>query len=162
MPRALLFASGDAAVALGVARSALNAFAELASDKSARATPGLLREQPMVQADIGLAEAKLRASRAFLKEAVRDVWTTVSGHGTLTLEQRATLRIAATHSIRQAVEIVDTVHNAAGATSIYDGHILQRAFQDIHVISQHLQARRIHYEIVGRHWLGLEIDTSRL
>ncbi|MGE3540377.1 MAG: acyl-CoA dehydrogenase family protein [Candidatus Tectimicrobiota bacterium] len=162
IPRTLLFASGDAAVALGVARAALTAFAELAGSKNARSTQGLLRAQPMVQADIGQAEARLRAARAFLKEAIREVWETVSARATLTLDQRASLRIAATHSIQQAVKIVDTVYHAAGATSIYEGQFLQRAFQDIHVISQHLQARRAHYELVGRHWLGLEIDEGRL
>ena len=160
--RGLVFASGDAAVALGVARSCLTTFYELAGTKMPRAMTGLLREQPMVQADIGHAEADLRAGRAFLTETVRDLWATVSAAGTLSLDQRATLRIATTHAIRLAIQVVDTVYNAAGATAVYEGHPLQRAFQDMHVISQHTQARRTHYEFVGRHWLGLPIDETRL
>ncbi len=39
---------------------------------------------------------------------------------------------------------------------------LQRAFQDIHVISQHAQSRRAHYELIGRYRLGLPIDHARL
>jgi alkylation response protein AidB-like acyl-CoA dehydrogenase len=77
------------------------------------------------------------------------------------MERRATLRLATTHAIRLAVEVVDTVYNAAGATAIYEGHLLQRSFQDIHVISQHVQSRRAHYELVGRHWLGLPTDDAR-
>jgi indole-3-acetate monooxygenase len=161
IPRTLLFASGDGSVALGVARAALTTFAELAGAKSPRAMRGLLRDQPVVQADIGLAEAHLRAGRAFLTEAVRDLWGTVSTGGTPSLDQRAALRIAATHAIHLAVQVVDTVYHAAGATSIYEGHPLQRAFQDIHVISQHLQARRAHYEMVGRYWLGLGNEEAR-
>jgi indole-3-acetate monooxygenase len=161
IPRTLLFASGDASVALGVARAALTTFAELAGAKSPRAMRGLLRDQPMVQADIGQAEAHLRAGRAFLAEAVRDLWTAVSTTATMSLDQRAALRIAATHAIHLAVQVVDTVYHAAGATSIYEDHPLQRAFQDIHVISQHLQARRTHYEMVGRYWLGLGIEDAR-
>ena len=149
-------------MALGVARTALTTFTELAGAKSPRAMRGLLRDQPMVQADIGHAEAHLRAGRAFLTEAVRDLWTTVSNTGTMILDQRAALRTAATHAIWLAVEVVDTLYNAAGATAIYEDHPLQRAFQDIHVISQHLQSRLAHYELVGRHWLGLPIDQSRL
>jgi alkylation response protein AidB-like acyl-CoA dehydrogenase len=162
IPRTLLFASGDASVALGVARAALTTFYELAGAKSPRAMRGLLRDQPMVQADIGHAEAHLRAGRAFLTEAVRDLWAAMTANGTISLDQRVALRIAATHAMWLAVQVVDTVYNAAGATSVYEGHPLQRAFQDIHVISQHLQARRAHYELVGRHWLGLEIDQTRL
>jgi indole-3-acetate monooxygenase len=162
IPRTLVFAAGDAAVALGVARAALTTFYELAGAKSPRRMRGLLRDQPMVQTDIGHAEAQLRAGRAFLTEAVRDLWAAVSATSTIGLDQRAALRIATTHAMWLAVQVVDTVYNAAGATSIYEGHPLQRAFQDIHVISQHLQARRAHYELVGRHWLGLEIDQTRL
>src|SRR5207249_1613740 len=159
--RTLLFASGDAAVALGVARAALTTFYELAGAKSPRRMGGLLRDQPMVQADIGHAEAHLRAGRAFLTEAVRDLWAAVSTTGTMSLDQRAALRTAATHAIWLALQVVDTLYNAAGATAIYEDHPLQRAFQDIHVISQHLQARRAHYELVGRCWLGLGHEDAR-
>src|SRR6267142_6231812 len=51
IPRTLVFASGDAAVSLGVARTCLTAFYELAGAKTPRFAPGLLREQPMVQVD---------------------------------------------------------------------------------------------------------------
>ncbi len=161
IPRTLLFASGDAAVSLGLARSSLETFFELAGAKTPRAAQGLLRDQAMVQADVGHAEARLRSARAFLVEAVRDIWAAASGPG-ITLDQRAALRLATTHAIRQAVQIVDTVYNAAGATAVYESHLIQRHFQDVHVISQHLQSRMSHYELVGKHWLGLPVDEQRL
>lgn len=162
IPRTLCFASGDAAVALGTARACLAAFVELAGTKTPRAMEALLRDQPMIQADVGHAEAALRASRAFLTEAVGEVWDAVTATGALTLDHRATLRLATTHAIRQAASIVDAVYHAAGATAAYDGHPIQRHFQDVHVMTQHLQARLAHYELAGRHWLGLPIDESRL
>jgi alkylation response protein AidB-like acyl-CoA dehydrogenase len=116
----------------------------------------------MVQADVGQAEAHLRAGWALLTQTVGDMWETVSSGDTPTLDQRAALRIGTTHTIRLAVQVVDTIYNAAGATSVYDGHLIQRCFQDIHVMSQHVQSRRTHYELVGRHWLGLPIDETRL
>ncbi len=163
LPRTLLFASGDASVALGTARSCLTAFIELAGEKTPRAgtVGGMLRDQPMVQADVGLADAHIRAGRALLTETVREVWDAVSSTGTVSLDQRVSLRTAASHTIRLAVEAVDIVYNAAGATAIYDGHPIQRAFQDIHVISQHVQSRRAHYELVGRYWLGIPVPEGR-
>jgi alkylation response protein AidB-like acyl-CoA dehydrogenase len=161
IPRTLLFASGDAAVALGLARTCLATFYDLAGAKVPRAMPGLLREIPMVQADVGRAEADLRAGRAFLTEAVQEVWEAAAA-GALSLDHRANLRIATTHAIRLAVRIVDTVYNAAGATAVYESQLLQRHFQDVHVISQHMQSRLANYELVGRHWLGLKIDEQRL
>jgi indole-3-acetate monooxygenase len=161
IPRTLLFASGDAAAALGVARACLDAFIELAGAKSPRGM-ALLRDQPMIQSALGYAEADLRAGRAFLTETVGEVWAKATTTGALTLDERAALRLATTHGIRLAVKVVDAVYNAAGVTAIYDGTLLQRQFQDIHVISQHLQGRLAHYELVGRHWLGLSVDEARL
>jgi alkylation response protein AidB-like acyl-CoA dehydrogenase len=161
IPRTLVFASGDAAVALGLARSCLEVFCELAGAKTPRAMAAPLRDQPAIQTDVGHCEAHLRAGRALLMETVRETWAAVTA-GRLTLDQRAALRIATTHAIRLAVQVVDAAYSAAGATAIYDGHLLQRHFQDIHVISQHLQSRPAHYELVGRHWLGLPIDQDRL
>jgi len=160
--RSLLFATGDAAVALGVARSCLDAFRELAGAKTPRMMQAALRDQPMVQAAVGHSEANLRSGRAFLNEAVRDLWTEAAPTGAISLDRRAELRLATTHAIRLAVEVVDSLYKAAGVTVIYEGNLIQRHFQDIHVISQHLQGRFAHYELVGKHSLGLNIDQSGL
>jgi indole-3-acetate monooxygenase len=157
IPRTLVFASGDAAVALGVARSALDAFIELARAKKPRAMADLLRDQSMVQVDVGYAEAHLRAGRALLTQTVGETWDAVT-RGPLSMDHRAALRLAATHTMRLAAEVVDTVYNASGPTAIYESHPLQRYFQDIHVITQHIQARRAHYELAGKHWLGLNVE----
>ena len=162
IPRSLLFAAGDGAIALGLARSCLAAFSELAGAKKPRAMQAMLRDQPLVQAAVGHAEADLRSGRAFLAEAVHDIWTEATSSGAVTQDKRAVLRLATTHAIRLAVDIVDILYHAAGVTVIYEGNLMQRHFQDIHVISQHLQGRLAHYELVGKHALGLKIDQSRL
>lgn len=161
-PRSLLFAVGDAAVALGVAQSCLVAFFELAGTKTPRAMQTPLRDQALVQGAVGLTEAHVRSGRAFLTEAVGENWTEAVSTGAVTQERRATLRLATTHAIRLAVQAVDTLYNAAGVTAIYEGNLLQRHFQDIHVISQHMQGRLSHYELVGKYSLGLKIDSSKL
>jgi alkylation response protein AidB-like acyl-CoA dehydrogenase len=162
VPRTLLFASGDAAVALGTARSCLATFVELATTKTPRAMEALLRDQAMVQGEVGRAEAHLRSGRAFLTETVEQLWAELTATGAVTLERRAVLRLATTHAIRLAVQVVDAVYNLSGATAVYESDPIQRYFQDVHVISQHLQARLAHYELVGRHWLGLKVDETRL
>ena len=55
---------------------------------------------------------------------------------------------------------VTSTSNTAGATAIYESHPLQRCFQDVHVLSQHLQGRLAHYTLIGRHWLGLGVDDD--
>jgi len=46
-------------------------------------------------------------------------------------------------AIRLAAQIVDSLYTACGATVEFDGHLIQRLFQDMHVITQHGQARLV-------------------
>jgi hypothetical protein len=59
------------------------------------------------------------------------------------------------------VDIVDSVYHACGVTAIFEGNPIQRCFQDIHVISQHTQGRLAHYELIGKHALGVKVDQAR-
>lgn len=77
------------------------------------------------------------------------------------MERRAALRLATTHAIRLAAQLVESIYSASGATAAFEGNLIQRHFQDIHVITQHLQGRMAHYELVGGHWLGLPVDQER-
>ena len=104
IPRTLVFASGDAAVALGMARSCLDTFFELAGAKTPRAMQALLRDQPMVQVDVGQAEADLRSGRAFLTEAVREIWARQRAAGAIT-----------PRAAREAAPRHDPRHPAGGA-----------------------------------------------
>jgi len=157
-PLPLLFASGDAALALGAARSCLTAFCELAAAKKPHAMQATLRDQSLVQAAVGQTEAHIRAGKAFVTEAVHDTWAEAESTGALTLDGCATLRLATTHAIRLAVQAIDTIYNGAGTSAIYEGNQIQRHFQDIHVLSQHQQARLSNYELVGKHFLGLPVE----
>jgi indole-3-acetate monooxygenase len=160
-PRRLLFAAGDAAVAVGTARACLDAFFELAAAKTPRSMQDALRDQPTIQAAVGRSEAQLRSARAFLTEAVHDIWSEAVASGAISSNRRAMLRLATTHAIRLAVDVVDAVYHACGVTSIFEGNPIQRYFQDIHVISQHTQARLAHYELIGKHALGLKVDQDQ-
>jgi alkylation response protein AidB-like acyl-CoA dehydrogenase len=162
IPMVLLFACGFASVAVGVARAALDALGAMAASKTPRGAPSSLREAPMVHLHVGQAEAILRAARAYLHTALGEVWQAVAGRGSITLEERVDLRRATTHAIRLATDVVDIAYNTAGSDAIYAGHPIQRRFQDMHVITQHIQGRLAHYESVGRFQLGLEPDKMWL
>ena len=162
VPQTLVFAAGDGAIALGVARSCLDAFYELAGAKAPRYLSGLLRDQAISQFAVGQAEAALRSGRAFLMEAVTDIWNEATQTGAVSIERRVAMRLAGTHAIRLAAQVVESIYAACGGSAIMEGNLIQRHFQDIHVITQHLQGRLSHYELVGKHHLGLPIDEGRL
>ena len=156
VPQALLFACGFGSVALGVARAGLDAAIELASDKRPRFGSRPLCEDPVVQQQVGKAEAKWRAAKALLEESVAEVWAGVQAAGSITTQQRVALRMAGTHAIRQSAEVVDAAYNLSGSTAIFADRAIQRRFQDAHVITQQIQGREAHYETAGQFYLGLE------
>ncbi|MCC7367821.1 MAG: acyl-CoA dehydrogenase family protein [Chloroflexi bacterium] len=162
IPRQILAACGDAMTALGVARDCVDTFVRMAQTKRAANMAGLLRDESLVQYDVGLAEAELRSSRMYLRQTVREVWTEVERTHAITLGQKADLRLAAVHAIRQSASVVDAMYNAAGATAVLKDQPIQRHFQDVHVVTQHMQSRRAHYELVGKVVLGLNPTSTFL
>ena len=150
-----LYASGFAAVALGVAGGMLEDFKGVARNKTPFGSTRMLRDNSRVQAQLGIAEAKLGASRRFLLETLRDIWDAVQLSGALTLDQRMTIRMAATFAIHQAREVADMAYHEAGATAIFDSNPFERRFRDMHTITQQAQGNAMHFETVGAHLLGL-------
>ena len=156
IPQALLFGCGFGAVALGTARAGLDATIELAADKRPRFGSVALCEDPVIQRQIGQAEARWAAAKALLREAVANVWQAVCTNGAIAMAERIALRMAGTHAIREAAAVVDIAYNLSGSTSIFADRAIQRRFQDIHVITQQVQGREAHYETAGQFFLGLE------
>ena len=156
IPQGLLFACGFGCVALGVSRAGLDTTIELCSDKRPRFGTRPLCEDPVIQRQIGMAEAKWRAAKAMLFDAAGSVWRAVKATGEITMEHRIALRMAGTHAIRQSAEVVDIAYNLSGSTSIFHDRAIQRRFQDIHVITQQVQGREAHYEDGGTvlSWAG--------
>jgi alkylation response protein AidB-like acyl-CoA dehydrogenase len=148
-----------ACVGLGVARAAIEAFVELASVKVPRSSSDLLRERVMVQAQVGEAEALLRAGRAFLFEVVDEMWRTVLAAQPITERQRSDLRLAMTHAAQSAARATHLVCVAAGTTSIFAKSPLERYARDAEVVTRHNQLQFVNFEAVGRTVLGLESNS---
>jgi alkylation response protein AidB-like acyl-CoA dehydrogenase len=160
LPYSTLAAAGFCAVALGIARGALDAFLDLAAAKTPRGTAHPLREDAVVQAQIARAEAQLRAARAFLYEASEEAWETVVREEALTRLQRAVFRLSATSGIHQAAEVVDTAYHLAGATAIFESQPFERRFRDVHAVTQQVQANPRHFQATGRVFLGLDASSN--
>ena len=150
---------GFCCVGLGVARAAIDEFAELAQVKVPRSSSELLRDRPLVQARIGEAEALLRAGRAFLFETVEAMWRTVVAGDYVTERQRSDLRMAMTHAAQSAAAATHLVCATAGTTSIFNSSPLERYARDAEVVTRHNQLQFVNYEAVGRTLLGLESNS---
>jgi indole-3-acetate monooxygenase len=156
----LLFAAGFAGVALGLARGLLDALIALASQKTPRGYKIKLGESALAQAEIATAEARWRAAQMYLMGTLAEIWQGVERTNRLDLDQRMALRLAATHTIHEAVAVADAAYHAAGATAIFERNPFERRFRDIHSVAQQVQGRRTHFESVGRHLLGFATDLQ--
>ena len=147
--------TGTAGNALGIARGALDAFAELASRKSSTMSAALLRDRPLVQARVAEAEAILSAARAYVLDAVGDLWKRAE-QGQADLDAAVVqARLAITHSMHEAVRCVDLIFHAAGTNAVYERNPLERHFRNIHVAVQHAAGLSAHMEAAGKALLGL-------
>jgi alkylation response protein AidB-like acyl-CoA dehydrogenase len=155
-----MYSSGFAGVALGIARSTLDAFIELARDKIPRGAKRTLRDDNVVQSQVAQSEARLRAARAFLLGSLGQIWRDVAQSGRLTLDHNTVIRLASTWAIHQAKDVVDTAYHAAGATAIFESNLFERRFRDVHTVIQQYQGRQAHFEAVGQVLLGLQAEGT--
>jgi alkylation response protein AidB-like acyl-CoA dehydrogenase len=149
-----IYASGFAAVALGIGRATLDAFIALASEKTPALTTTSLRDNAVIQSAIGMADAKLTAARTWLIAVMRDAQEATKLAGEVSTDHRMKIRQASTYAIHQAKEVVDVAYHEAGATAIFDANPFERRFRDVNTVTQQVQGRRSHFETIGQHLLG--------
>ena len=159
-PAIAMFSPLIASVSLGIARHALEAFKELAGVKKPTWSQDLLRARPVAQSQLGEAEGLLRAGRAFLFESLGEAWEVTRRSEPLSWEQRGLLRLSATQAALQAVQAVDIVWRAGGASSVYASAQLERCLRDIRTASQHLCVVATNYEVAGQLFLGAEMSAT--
>ena len=158
-PTTNVYAAVFSGVALGIARAMLDDLVALARTKSPRGARTSMRESTVVHTRLAELEARLGAARAYQRETLREVWAEVDATRTLTMAQRARIRLATTYAIDQATGVTEQVYRLAGATAIFENRAFERRFRDAHAVSQQVQGRHTNFETVGRHMLDLDVET---
>lgn len=150
-----LYAAGFAAVALGIARAALDAFISLATTKTPSGTRVALRDNHVIQARIALSEARLGSAAGWLDQVLDEAWRDVAVSPRISFDHRIRIRLASTYAIHEAREVVETAYGEAGATAIFQSNPFERRLRDINTVSQQVQGSSIHFQTVGQYFLGL-------
>ena len=136
---------GIAAVALGIARAAIDDFTALAGT-----APG----RPSARTTLAEATALHRSGLAYLRDEI-----TRGGTGR---SRRAAQRLAIATGTRHAARAVDLLYTAAGGAAVYDAGPLQQRFRDVHAATQHAMVSAGIVETAGAVLLGEKTDTTRL
>ncbi|HEX9327675.1 MAG TPA: acyl-CoA dehydrogenase family protein, partial [Reyranella sp.] len=151
----LLYASGFCSVTVGIARRMLDTYVTVARGRHSRSSPMAMINNHAIQREMAVLEARLSAVRAFLHEAVGQVYD-ASGRGTLDVDLRMRLRLATTWGMNEATDVSIACYRGAGTMAISEKAPFERRFRDAMSASQHLQGMWPMAEMVGRHLIGAD------
>lgn len=161
MPTALRLAYNKSAIALGVAKGALETFKDIAQNKIPMLSSSSLAGRPIAQYRTGVAEARYQACRAWLMqtmEAVEDEMTDNEKLPGAKTTQDA--RLACTHASNECMEVVDSLHNTAGTTGMRMYSPLERKLRDAHGSASHRWVAHPLYQDLGAILLGNEVGPE--
>ncbi|HEX5370235.1 MAG TPA: acyl-CoA dehydrogenase family protein [Dehalococcoidia bacterium] len=144
----LLIAPGMAAVALGIARDAIDSLKQLAQVKTPTGASSKLLTQPAVHERIGTAEAVLGSARCYLLDAVARLDATPHPGDDLS----ALVRLASAHAVRASCQAVDLMYGLGGSNSVYTVNRLDRCFRDVHTVGHHVLVSHSIMEMVGQYY----------
>ncbi len=157
MPVPLRLAYNKVAVALGVARGALDAFRDLAENKVPMLSTATLRNRPIAQYRMGECMAQYRAMRAYVMDAMRDVEEELEAGADLpSAATTQAARLACVHASNECMKLVDVLHNTAGVSGMRMYSTLERKLRDAHGCATHRWVSHPLYQDLGGILLGLE------
>jgi alkylation response protein AidB-like acyl-CoA dehydrogenase len=157
IPVPLRLAYNKAAVSIGIARGALDAFVDLANKKTPMLSANLLRDRPIAQYRFGEGEAKLRAARAYLFEAMGAVEEELrAGREAPGQETTPNARLACIYAANASMEVVDSIHNAAGTSALRMDNPLERKLRDSHGAATHRWTSHSLYPELAKIYMGQE------
>jgi alkylation response protein AidB-like acyl-CoA dehydrogenase len=159
LPPAVL-APGIAAVAVGIARGALEDVLGLAEHKVPLLANAPLASNPLFQYQLAEADTKLRAARGLLYADAATLWATAEAAAPLMPELRARIRATSTWATAAAASVVGAAYRAGGGSSIYTSNPLQRRLRDIHALTQHFLVKLDTLTTAGAVLAGADADLT--
>ncbi len=147
-----------APVTLAVARNAINELKALAEKKTPLGSMVPIRDRGVVQRKLGRAEALVQSSRTYLHEKLAKCWIRILSGEAISLEEKAGLLLAASHTNQSCVEAIELMYTAAGTSGIYMKNKLAHYLTDAQVLRQHGFMNESRYETAGQVYFGLPPD----
>ena len=161
MPVPLRLSYNKVAIALGVAKGAIETFSDLAQNKVPMLSASTLNKRPIAQYRMGEAVAKYRAARAYVMQAMQDVEDELAaGAAAPGAETTINARLACTHGANACMEVVDLLHNTAGTSGMRMFSPLERKLRDAHACATHRWVAHPLFQDLGSIFLGNEPDPE--
>jgi 3-hydroxy-9,10-secoandrosta-1,3,5(10)-triene-9,17-dione monooxygenase len=160
LPAVSLFAFAIAGVSLGIARGAIEHFAETTRTRLSAYTGRNLADFTNMQVHLAEAAALADAAEAIVLRDC-DEATRITEAGVVpNIEQRARYRRDGAFAATLCTKAVDLLFAATGGGAIYERNPIQRAFRDVHAANAHYVLNwDVNGAVYGRVALGLPPDA---
>ncbi len=146
---------------LGIAAEAIDAFTDLAVNKTPSRGTKRLAENDNIQMTLGRVMAKLNSGRSYLYAMCDRMWAEIEAgrgdHEALLLEAL----VACSTAAESAADAVDLLRTAAGTSGIYEGNKIERCWRDVHMVTQHANLSPSNYVRIAALRLGLGFGSGR-
>jgi alkylation response protein AidB-like acyl-CoA dehydrogenase len=157
IPVPLRLSYNKVAIGLGIARGALETFVELAHNKVPMLSPSKLMDRPIAQIRVAECEAKYRAARAYVFEAMGQVEDELKAGAEMPSAMTTqNARLACILAANMCMEVVDLLHNTGGTSASYLANPLERKLRDAHGAASHRWVSHSLYQDLGAIILGHE------
>jgi hypothetical protein len=104
-------------------------------------------------------EGALQAARAFVFDALGQVWDAALSGDVSSDEQRARFLLANQHAMRAAIDALATATGFGGMAALRPDHPLQRCLRDIHAADQHIYFSQAANKRYAKARLAIEQET---
>jgi alkylation response protein AidB-like acyl-CoA dehydrogenase len=142
---------GHTAAALGIARHALDAAADIARNR--RGPDGTLSANEHTQVMYGQVEAALRSARALVYERWAELEAEVDTGRPLTTRRRTMLHLALLNATTAAEQVASWSYRIGGGIALRHSP-LQRCLRDMHAATQHFLVSDQFYRYCGQDLIG--------
>jgi len=126
------------AVAIGIARHALDAFVEIGAGKRMLGSKAVLGDDATARAAFADAHAAWRIARDGARALAERTWRAASEPRELTEAELAEITATSVHTVRRLQAVTDEIATIAGMTGIDHGSELGRARRDLLALGAHV------------------------
>ena len=137
------FGLGLCAVALGMARPAVDGLRTLAASKASAVSRRSLRDQAQAQYAVAKSETLLRSSRLYVRECFGEIWEALKSGQPVTLQMRGRARGSYVHAAESALEAVHLCYRAAGGSALWEKGPFEQALRDVHAVGCHITLQQV-------------------
>ena len=144
-----------AAVALGIAKSAIETLIEIAKSRVPTMGSAPLCEKPVVRDELARADAALSAAESFFEHKVQYCNDKLNQGQQLSERDAAQLGQSCSHLADTSRDVAQTMYRLGGGASVYRDCTLDRCLRDVQVAAQHAAIGPRNYEAAARTMLGM-------